>query len=131
MKKIKFMTLFFEKDYRIVAGINVNYQSSDGTTLLHEAANRGNDKLVKILMEAGANPSKKDNYGDTALDVAINNGMYRCIEFMLMHKEKQDFSAMTDNFEIVELLVEYRFNYQKIRDRLILKDASEDGWTLI
>jgi ankyrin repeat protein len=39
----------------INAGANVNYQSSNGTTAIIEAAGHGTPELVKLLLAAGAN----------------------------------------------------------------------------
>lgn len=42
------------------------------STSLHLAAERGYDKVVRFLLEAGANPAKEDRAGMTALHLAGN-----------------------------------------------------------
>jgi len=70
----------------INAGANVNYQSSNGTTAIVEAAGYGTPELVKLLLVAGANVNLKDGEKITALTKALE------------HKENP-------NIEIVKLLI--------------------------
>ncbi|KAF0221136.1 MAG: ankyrin repeat [Geobacteraceae bacterium] len=58
----------------IAAGADVNVQDKDtGKTALHEACGRGKDnkEIAQILLEAGADPTIKDNYGFTPADYAM------------------------------------------------------------
>ena len=43
-------------------------------TSLHEAAQRGNGGVVKILLEFGADTEVKERLGRTALELAAENG---------------------------------------------------------
>ena len=52
------------------AGANVNEYGSNGTTPLIDASRAGKYYLVKILLNAGANPVMQDDSGFTAADVA-------------------------------------------------------------
>ena len=52
------------------AGANANAKSSDGTTLLHQAARLGNLEMIRALAKAKVDFSQKNDDGFTALDVA-------------------------------------------------------------
>lgn len=56
----------------IEAGADVNHQSeaTRGWTALHAAANTGDTETLRILLEAGADPSIKDDDGKTAAELA-------------------------------------------------------------
>jgi ankyrin repeat protein len=43
-------------------------------TALHSAAHRGNLKLVRLLVESGAEINLKMDNGDTAISIAENDG---------------------------------------------------------
>lgn len=59
------------------AGANVNPQDKSGYTPLHWAAqwasSNGDTNLVLLLLQHGADPTKKGEHGHTALWVATNN----------------------------------------------------------
>ncbi|KAF5963859.1 ankyrin [Fusarium coicis] len=48
-------------------GIDINAQSADLQTPLHWAVSRGNRRVVKALLDAGANPNIQDSLKDTPL----------------------------------------------------------------
>jgi ankyrin repeat protein len=52
----------------IEGGANIHAQAPDGSTLLHQAAKRGDAALVKLLIEKGINPTVLDKKGKTAFD---------------------------------------------------------------
>ena len=55
---------FLNKNY----SLNINLHSYHiGATALHWAAVRGRSEIIQILVDAGANPDIKNNYGSTAL----------------------------------------------------------------
>ena len=52
------------------AGADFKIQNNDGKTVLHWAADRGNEEFVSKLLEAGADPYLQDYYGKTPIQVA-------------------------------------------------------------
>ncbi|KAK5653788.1 hypothetical protein OQA88_7946 [Cercophora sp. LCS_1] len=56
------------------AGADIEATSTLGKTLLTEAANCRNPKMVQLLIEAGANICAKNEYGMTALHLAVRSG---------------------------------------------------------
>ena len=59
----------------IAAGVDVNSKTDYGATALLFACDRGNEPIVKLLLEAGADPNIKDSfYNATPLTWAIQNG---------------------------------------------------------
>ncbi len=50
---------------------SINIQSQRGTTLLHVAVGCGQRKVAEYLIDKGIDIDKKDNYGKTPLDIAI------------------------------------------------------------
>lgn len=49
---------------------DINFQTDEGYTLLHRAADAGNLEMVQALLERGANPNLKSALGRTAYDMA-------------------------------------------------------------
>ena len=66
----------------INAGANVNYQSSNGTTAIIEAAGHGTPDLVKLLLAAGANVNLSDGKKNTALTKALEHNENPNIEIV-------------------------------------------------
>jgi len=56
----------------LVEAVDLKAKDDSGDTLLHHAIRKHNAKMVKILIEHGADIEAKDCQGDTPLDVAIN-----------------------------------------------------------
>lgn len=54
------------------AGANVNARGLDDDTPLHDAAIVGQLRLVKLLVERGADPTVKNRKGKTPCDVAAS-----------------------------------------------------------
>ena len=54
-----------------LAGANLNIQDFSGQTMLHAAAETGQDHVVQYLLENQVDQSIKDDYGRTAFEVAM------------------------------------------------------------
>jgi len=69
----------------IKSGADINLQDADGDTPLHNAASCRNLELVKILYQAGADPSITNNKGELAADVARGDEL---IDYLEAHPER-------------------------------------------
>lgn len=77
------------------AGANVNFREGkaffdgakasfeSGYTALHYAAERGNTKIVQLLVENGADINAKNDFGNTPLLLAINFSMKDTVVYLL------------------------------------------------
>jgi ankyrin len=61
----------------------LNDQNADKNTPLHLALNLGNIDIIRILIDNGANINIKDNEGNTAVQLAIKNGLEEIIILFL------------------------------------------------
>ena len=50
-----------------------------GATALHHAASNSETRVVRLLLEAGANPTLLDEGGQTPLDVARSRSRHGCV----------------------------------------------------
>lgn len=64
----------------------VNYQDSEGTTPLSEAAYKGYDTFVSKLIKNGAEVDKADKYGLTPIYYAAQDGHLECVMMLLEGK---------------------------------------------
>jgi ankyrin repeat protein len=46
-----------------------NIPDDRGWTAVHQAASRGNARIMKAVLEAGGDPARRDNKGQTAQDI--------------------------------------------------------------
>ena len=61
----------------ITRGAEVNARSPNGSTPLMLAAREGREDLIKVLLESGADPRSKNDWGDNALTMAMRYDHYR------------------------------------------------------
>ena len=54
-------------------GVDVDIRDSEGCTMLFFTCGFGYEEATKILLEAGADPEVKDNYGRSPLDLAVED----------------------------------------------------------
>jgi len=115
-------------------GVDINTQNSDGWTLLHIAADQGKPAFVRMLLDRGADPTIKTNYGKTAFDVTGSAQIKR----MLTEAMAQDGKA--PEFDPAKAWAEARwaieYNQQDELARLLdagldVNARNGDGWTLL
>merc|ERR1719205_367778 len=56
-------------------GANIDMEKEDGYTPLHEAAWASNTEMVNMLIDQGANVNIRDQWGQSALDIAKRGGL--------------------------------------------------------
>jgi ankyrin repeat protein len=57
-------------NWLLAHGASPNIPDRDGWTAVHQAASRGNARLLQAALRAGGDPARKDKLGHTPLDVA-------------------------------------------------------------
>eukprot|EP00439_Symbiodinium_sp_Y106_P061520 s2440_g9.t1 len=57
--------------------------NEDGTTTLMCASQCGQVEIAQLLLEAGASPDKRDNFGETALMIAAQSGHSQVMQLLL------------------------------------------------
>ncbi len=62
---------------------DVNQQLPNGDTALHVAARNGDPAVVRMLLDAGANPTTLNTSGDTPLETALKNRRIRIAEMLI------------------------------------------------
>lgn len=79
-------------DLLLKRGANVDEPGEEGETALMWAAGAGNLKVVRRLLELGADLKHRDNEGCDALDYAVNGRHRETIDLLLPHypKARQD-----------------------------------------
>ena len=99
----------------------VNTQQEDGKTPLHIAVIVNSIKVAKCSIENGADVNITDNYGETPLDIAINNHQEEMINLLLKYRAKSSEELNKKNNKVYKQKPVN--NYRKIRQvlRLITK----------
>lgn len=69
------------------AGASVDTQDEGGWTALHCAALHGEDACVALLVQAGADPSVKDNLGRDCYHYAGDKRSVKALEALVSERE--------------------------------------------
>ena len=72
---------------------NLNSTSNNGETPLSTAASRNSTGVVKYLLEQGADPHQKDNFGTHPLTFALEHNYTVCVELLRQYVDPDVFSA--------------------------------------
>lgn len=86
-------------------GCDPNSTTSNGTSALHYACSKNHIETVKVLLEHKADPSVRDNYGQTPLHRLFS---YFYFDFILnnnLNIKNHKGAASKGNIKIVELLL--------------------------
>ncbi len=83
-------------------GVDVN-QISNGESILHTAARKGNPIIVQALIDAGADVNWKNEYNTSALDIVIQLGSaYDPVISVLLESGKLDYELIFDTLRKTE-----------------------------
>lgn len=78
-----------EDIYNLISiGANINAIGDLGNTPLHQAAMRGTVDSVKVLLELNANPLIKNEFGQTAEDIARPGEYWDICELIKKHTKE-------------------------------------------
>jgi hypothetical protein len=86
-------------------GADLNLSDKDGVTPLHWAVDLNNVKVVKLLINSGANVDSKDKYSRKPLDIAYAN---ECQEITLMLENKT--KEYTKDFAVPSFVLKHTKN---------------------
>lgn len=92
-----------------------------GRTALHRAVCNGNEAIVRLLLERGADIIRQDGYGQTALHLAVENGCEGLVKVLL---EKITDPNLTDSLGRTALFLAVRSENEMVAKLLL--DASID-----
>lgn len=96
-------------------GINLNLFSSDGDTILHLVASKGNVEVLELLVEKGANVNAVNKKGKVALDHAINLENWQMVSVLVKNGADVKgikgesvlwYAARAGKWDVVKLLIE-------------------------
>lgn len=69
----------------VISQDKINEGDYDRRTALHLAAGEGYAGIVRILLEAGANPNAEDRWGGRPLDDAVRHDKTECVEVLTQY----------------------------------------------
>ncbi|MBW4428674.1 MAG: ankyrin repeat domain-containing protein [Nostoc desertorum CM1-VF14] len=106
----------------IFQGIDVNAISSNGEAALHKAIRNNQLSIVRILLEAGANPNLKEEsvQGYTPLMIALNSPKISNEIFQALLEAGADINSSSSRGETILMLAVLKLNTQAVRQLLEL-----------
>ncbi|MDR6773444.1 ankyrin repeat protein [Azospirillum sp. BE72] len=129
-----------QNDQKLIAlleqGVDINTRNSDGWTLLHIASDQGKPAFVSLLLNRGADPSIKTNYGKTAFDVAGSAQIKRMLTDAMAARGGGGLPTFDPAKAWTEARWAIEYNQQDELVRLLdtgldVNARNSDGWTLL
>ena len=74
-------------------GSDVNFVGFNQKTALMWAARRGYPLIVELLLDAGANTTFRDEFGDSAWDIAVNSDQHEVVKVLQARTRKDNTSV--------------------------------------
>lgn len=105
----------------VKCGALINYRSSiNGQTALMIAAFCGKLRMVRFLLNVGANAKITDDSGGNALIIAAQNGCLKCLELLLPHS-----NINTEKYDGgTALILAIKYQHVHIVEKLLENDIS-------
>lgn len=99
-------------------GIDVNSMDSDGRTPLSRAAEKGNSRVVEILLQYSADRNMKDSDGRTPLSRAAGNEHKEVVKQLVPH-DTATLLLLTEegNERAIDFILRYKPNLEEKNDR--------------
>ena len=95
-----------------------------GRTALHRAVCNGNEAIVRLLLERGADIIKQDSYGQTALHIAVEKGCEGLVKVLL---EKITDPNLTDSLGRTALFLAVQNENERVT-KLLLEASIDVNW---
>ena len=128
MKNRNYVKNFFEAinardydkiNYYISRINNINVTNDNGFTALHLACFTEDEKLVKLLLEKGANPNIRDKFGRAPIDIVTSSSRYiksrENLMTLLQKNEQYDMPEKINNI-LMNAEIEAKRAYIPIKD---------------
>ncbi len=103
-------------------GFDIDIKNKYGNTVLIEASQIGNLKIVELLLKNNADPNIKDSYGDTALIEASAGGFFEIVKLLLENNADINIKNTYNN---TALIYASRYGHLKIVKLLKKYGANE------
>lgn len=109
-------------------GARIDEKGSGGNTLLHNAAHRGERRILNLLLDKGADKNILNDDGQTPLHLASMRDERLVIEYLLMFKARQTIKDRFGNFpyHYYSAVGELRI-YEEYSPEFVERNSS--GWT--
>lgn len=104
----------------------INAKNKDDLTLLHKAVLRSDDKIVKLLIDVGADVNAKQKNGWTALHFAAKNGNLSIVNALLGKNAEVDVKTKLD---FTPLHLAARNGHGEVVEALLAKNANINAET--
>jgi len=86
------------KDILAMQTVDVNAYRDFGWTILHHACLIGNTEIIRLLLEAGANPALSNRQGISPLRLAVKSGNFEAASY-LIHEHGVSCDEIRDGFQ--------------------------------